>query len=312
LGVPGDNDGVGAGFVFERSLGQWSEQAKLLPSLGDRSGYSVALAGDGRTAILGSPGTNDDVGARFVFVRRFGVWKQEAELIGTGYDRSICVARIGGRAFSRWKHRCRRRVNDDTGNDGPVGAAWVFGRVHGEWRQEAKLVGTGFTNPPSQGEAVAIAADGNTVVVGGPADNGEVGAAWVFTRSYGAWSQQGPKLVGSNVIGGAALQGQRNAVALSGDGDTAVIGGFADDGDIGAAWVFTRDRGVWSEKAKLVGTGVVGDTTPEQGYSVAISGDGRTILSGAPFDGDGIGAAWVFGSQLRVRLAGEQGRSLAE
>jgi hypothetical protein len=46
------------------------------------------------------------------------------------------------------------------------------------------------------GESVALAADGNTALIGGGADNGNDGAAWVFTRSGGVWKQQGPKLTG--------------------------------------------------------------------------------------------------------------------
>ena len=63
-----------------------------------------------------------------------------------------------------------------------------------------------------------------------------VGAAWVFTRSGGVWSQQG-KLVGTGAIGPA---GQGSSVALSGDGSTAIIGGPLDNRSIGAAWVFTQ------------------------------------------------------------------------
>jgi hypothetical protein len=90
-------------------------------------------------------------------------------------------------------------------------------------------------------------------------------------------------------------------VSLSSDGNSAVIGGFADDNNLGAAWVFTRSHGVWTQKAKLVGTGAI---TPgslpggaEQGTSVAISGDGNTVLSGGPIDNDGVGAAWIFRQQ---------------
>ena len=43
--------------------------------------------------------------------------------------------------------------------------------------------------------------DGNTAIVGGPSDNSNIGAAWVYTRSGGVWSQQGPKLVGTGAVG---------------------------------------------------------------------------------------------------------------
>jgi hypothetical protein len=89
---------------------------------------------------------------------------------------------------------------------------------------------------------VAVSADGNTALSGGYADNGGniqqgVGAAWVFTRSAGIWAQEGSKLVGGGNIG-AAWQGF--SVALSGDGNTALVGGPNDNGDLGAAWVFVQ------------------------------------------------------------------------
>ena len=36
---------------------------------------------------------------------------------------------------------------------------------------------------------MALSADGSIVMVGGSNDNGGVGAAWMFTRSGGYWTQ---------------------------------------------------------------------------------------------------------------------------
>jgi hypothetical protein len=47
------------------------------------------------------------------------------------------------------------------------------------------------------------------------------GAVWVFTRTAGVWTQQGPKLVGSGAVGHAS---QGISVALSADGNTAMVG----------------------------------------------------------------------------------------
>src|SRR6202035_5409101 len=65
------------------------------------------------------------------------------------------------------------------------------------------------------------------------------------------FSQRGPKLGGTGAIG-AAEQGF--SVSLSGDGNTAIVGGYLDNGGAGAAWVYTRSGGVWSQQAKLVAT----------------------------------------------------------
>ena len=89
-------------------------------------------------------------------------------------------------------------------------------------QQGPKLVGTGAVGDADQGFSVAVSADGNTAIVGGPKDNAAAGAAWVFTRSGGVWSQQGSKLVGTGAVGAAA---QGCSVALSADGNTAIVGG---------------------------------------------------------------------------------------
>jgi hypothetical protein len=122
----------------------------------------------------------------------------------------------------------------------------------------------------AQGWSVALSADGNTATVGGPYDNSNTGAAWVYTRSNGVWTQQGPKLVGTGAVGNAE---QGFSVAQSGDGNTAIVGGPNDNPNpasgnsglvlgAGAAWIFTRSNGVWTQQgAKLVGTGRASMTT---------------------------------------------------
>src|SRR5581483_8693342 len=109
-----------------------------------------------------------------------------------------------------------------------IGAVWVFVRTGTTWAQQGeKLIGTGASGNAQQGTGVALSADGNTLLVGGSADNAGNGAAWVFTRSGSTWTQQGGKLVGSGNVGAA---GQGISVALSADGNTAALGGINDDG----------------------------------------------------------------------------------
>src|SRR5664280_2587384 len=176
------------------------------------------------------------------------------------------------------------------GDNAFAGAAWVFTRDEGVWSQQgSKLVGTGAAGVARFGKSVAVSGDGNTAIVGGPYDNFNTGAAWVFTRSAGVWSQQGNKLVGADAAGDAA---QGWSVAISADGNTAAVGGPSDDFNAGAAWVFTRSAGVWSQAGgKLAGTGAVG--AANQG-AVAISADATTVIAGGSYDDAKTGAAWVF------------------
>jgi large repetitive protein len=173
-----------------------------------------------------------------------------------------------------------------------IGGAWIYVRNGNTWTQQGgELIGTGGVGTPQQGASVAISGDGNTVVIGGPFDNGNAGAVWVFTRSAGEWTQQGSKLLGSGAAGGAN-QGQ--AVALSADGNTAIVGGPSNDGGDGGVWIFTRSGSAWSQQGgKLLGSGITGDNANEGG-AVAISGDGNTILFGSAFDNGNAGAFWFF------------------
>ena len=140
---------------------------------------------------------------------------------------------------------------------------------------------------------MALSADGNTALIGGPDDNGGVGAAWVFTRSAGVWTQQGAKLTGSGATGGPAVRRQRG-----------VVGGREHRADrrplrqrtlLGAAWVFTRTGGIWTQQGpKLTGTGLR-PAPASSATSVALSADGNTALIGGPFDNSVVsGRAWVF------------------
>ena len=109
-----------------------------------------------------------------------------------------------------------------------VGATWVFARSGTTWVQQGPLlVGSGAVGPSRQGRFVALSADGNTLAVGGENDNNGSGATWVFTRSGTAWTQQGPKLVGTGaVIPYGPYQGR--SVAWSADG-MSLYSGFTDN-----------------------------------------------------------------------------------
>ncbi len=276
-------------------------------------GISVALSADGNSAIVGGPGPNNadrdrsplvgPSGAAWVFTRSGGAWRQQGnKLVGTTSEYGGGLWSQGASVVGSARQGMSVALSAD-GNTAIVGgwgaeAAWVFICSAGVWTQQGKLVGTGAAGRARQGASVALSGDGNTAIVGGWSDNSKTGAAWVFTRSGGVWTQQGKKLVGTDAVG-SARQGM--SVALSADGNTAIVGGPADNpwdrsvpfglGAAGAAWVFTRSGGVWMQQGnKLVSTGAVGSA--RQGMSVALSADGNiAIVSGFADDG---GVASVF------------------
>jgi hypothetical protein len=114
-------------------------------------------------------------------------------------------------------------------------------------QQGYALVGTGAIGPANQGYSVSLSSDGNTAIVGGANDSGGFGAAWIFTRSSGLWAQQGNKLAGNGTCYDVCLQPQQGySVALSADGNTALMGAPGDVVSGGGAWVYVSTNGVWS------------------------------------------------------------------
>ena len=154
--------------------------------------------------------------------------------------------------------------------------------------EQAKLTASDAALGDSFGSSVAVS--GNTAVVGADGESSYAGAAYVFVASGVIWSEQ-QKLTASD---GAADHEFGSSVAIS--GDTAVIGSplagpsFSESG---AAHVFVRSGGIWSEQQKLTAS----DTAPgdEFGLSVAISGE--TVVVGAHLNDDAgsqSGSAYVF------------------
>ena len=144
---------------------------------------------------------------------------------------------------------------------------------------------------------VSVAISGDTLAVGAQfedsngnqSDNSapDTGAVYVFTRTGGVWTQQA-YLKASNTEAGDQF-----GVAVALAGDTLAVGALAEASEAtginhagnnnnapgsGAAYVFTRTGGVWSQQAYVKASNAGG----QFGYSVALAGD--TLAVGAPFE----------------------------
>lgn len=180
-------------------------------------------------------------------------------------------------------------LDDDAGNDS--GAAYVFTRSGTTWAEQAKLTAADGGSSDHFGYSVAI--DGDVAVVGAPQDDDRAlngGAAYVFTRSGGAWTQQA-KLT---AVDGGQVDNFGRAVAVR--GDTVLVGVLFDDdrgSNSGSAYVFTRSGTTWSQQAKLTAA----DGATGEAFGVAAALSGGTAVIGAPGDsdaGNASGAAFVF------------------
>jgi len=301
IGAYQDDDGgssSGSAYVYVRSGGVWTQQAKLTAAdaaANDYFGYSVAVSGD--TAVVGAylddrPNpVGADAGAAYVFVRTGGVWTQQAKLTAAsdaaaGDQFGYSVAVSGDTALVG-------SIHDTHQGGADAGSAYVFIRAGGVWTQQAKLTASDAAAGDLFGCSVAVS--GDTGVVGADSDDDagtSTGSAYVFVRTGGVWTQQA-KLIASEAAAGDLFGG---SVAMS--GNTAVVGArgenYAGAIDLGSAYVFVRTGGIWIEQARLTASdAAAGDNF---GISAAVSGD--SALVGAYLDdhagGISAGSAYSF------------------
>ena len=210
------------------------------PELRDDFGSSVSLSGEGNTWLIGDPTWESDELEGGSYVGR---------TLGSGCGAPSTALELEGHNDSGdlFGGSVALSANGEVGLIGGGHGAWVFMCWSG---QDEKLARRG---------PVALSANGSTALIGDA----------VFTRLGSTWTQQATLGCGESC---------GRDVALSSDGDTALIGGYEDNGAVGSAWVFTRSGRTWTEQAKLTGSGESG-----QGFgdSVALSSDGNTALIGA-------------------------------
>jgi hypothetical protein len=358
---------AGAVYVFTRQRDRWTQQAYVKPSnphTGAAFGHSVALSADGDTLAVaayweassatGVNGNQKDesipqAGAVYVFTRERGAWTQRAyikasntgeagtaDTFGEGDQFGFSLALSGdGRTLAVGAITEDSRAAGIDGNQKDnsatsAGAVYVFVRRGEDWAPQAYVKPANIDAGDMFGYAVSLSTDGNTLAVGSfdedgagrgvnpPPDNtsGGAGAAYVFTRTGGAWSQQA-YIKPSN---GETQDSFGVDVALSGDGATLLVGAldedctatgvnasgcgsdWNDDLSMGAAYVFVRGSAGWTEQAFLKPS----NTGPNDwfGSRLALSGDGNTAAIGASLED---GGARAVGGREDDDSAGEAG-----
>jgi len=174
------------------------------------------------------------------------------------------------------------------------GAAYVFERVNGSWRQEIELEPSTTLNFNLFGIAVAI--DGDRAVVG---SSGVREAAYVFERINGMWTEvatltpSNPSPIGFGVS--VELSGER--IVVGADRASMRFGP-----NTGLAYVFELDNGVWSEVATLSGAGLRSGS--RFGSEIALDGS-RALVSADGISGEetvfvfeGVSGRWMRQAEL--------------
>lgn len=318
--------GAGAVYVFARRGATWSQQAYVKssntggPVVGYQFGYSVSLSSDGSTLAVGqtsdpsnAPGINGDQkntsapdsGAVFVFTRDGDSWTQQAYVKAWNtVQRGVLFGYSVGLS-GNGDTMAVGTYDEDRGR----GAVYAFIRKDGKWAQQMRLTASNAEPGDSLGCSIGISDDGNTIIAGAfdedailpgiqppnsgaddePSDTSS-GAAYVFVRKDGKWSQQAYM---------KAFNTRENdqfgwALAISRDGDTIAVGSHLEDSgargingdmkdtageDSGAVYIYKRSGDSWEPAAYVKPS----NTKPaeEFGISVALSADGKMLAAGA-------------------------------
>jgi hypothetical protein len=216
-----------------------------------------------------------------------------------------------------------------------AGAVYVFTKAGGTWSQQAYIKASNAQASDLFGSALVLSGDGDTLAVGAPGEGSAAtdvggneiddcsagvpvncatnsGAAYVFTRTAGAWSQQA-YMKASNTEAGDRFGAE---LALSADGDTLAVAAIGEDSAAtgidspndtencttvgvhtncadgsGAVYVFTRLVNTWSHQSYIKASntrpstfneiGEVASTGENFGNALALSENGDTLAVGA-------------------------------
>ncbi len=310
-GDAGQGAEQGAAYVFVESGGTWTQQQELTASDGmayDSFGEAVAISGN--TLVVGAPyhtvGANGSQGAAYVFVQSGTTWTQQEELTsgdGQAYDSfGEAIAISGSTALvGAFEH--------PVGANGGQGAAYVFVQSGSTWTQQGELTASDGESYDYFGASVSVS--GSTALVGAQTHavgaNRYQGAAYVFVKSGGTWTQQ-QELTASD---GAADDSFGTSAFVS--GTTAAVGApshmVGANMRQGAAYVFVEgDGGAWTQQQELTASdgrahdSNFGESISVSGGTVVVGSYSKTLCSseqGAAYVYvEGMGGTWTQQQEL--------------
>jgi hypothetical protein len=324
---PSSDPNPGAVYVFELGGSGWVQAAKLTAPDGAANGlgWSVGISESGTTIVAGAPGPpsvsnpcdstegNLDKGQVYVYSMPGGGWSNMSSATATLTASDACVGDglgwsvgISGSTIVVGAPWGATVADENTPGYPPVpgqGEAYEYTMPVGGWKSMTQTALLTANNPSGYDVHFgwSVAASGETIVVGDPEQGvggqGDAGAAYVFAKPAGAWTNahQTAELSASDRNPG----NDRLATSVAISGDTIVVGApfhrVGADGVAGAAYVFVT-AGAWTNKTQNVELSASDGSEPDElGGAVAISG--TTIVAGAikhQVSATDQGAAYVF------------------
>ncbi len=254
---------------------------------------AVAFSADGNTLAVGALGKDNQSGTVYVFTRQGSSWSQKALIKapdaarGDYFGSALALSADGSTlavgayledSLSVGINGSRGSISENNSNRGAV---YVFTRSADAWTEQAYVKSSSTRSAEYFGGAVALSGNGNTLVVGATGERTggmDAGAAYVFTRSAGTWSQQS-FLKPSTALSGAHFGA---AVTVNGDGSTLAVGAPDEynGSDVGGSvYVFALGASTWSQLAALKASNTA--AFDAFGSAVALSGDGSRLAVGA-------------------------------
>jgi hypothetical protein len=254
----------------------------------DAFGVSVSLSGDGRTAIVGAPGTKSDSGSVSLFTRVGAEWNRQGPSIRDPHKTALDIF---GVSVALSTNGTTAVVGAPGIGLGPnAGSVSIVTRTGATWTQQGPSIpDPAHTAQDGFGNSVAISSDGNTALVGASAAGSDgAGSVSIYTRSGTTWTLQQTITDPAHTAGddfGAS-------VALSGDGNTALVGAAFANTFEGSVSIFTRSGAAWTLQRTI--TDSHGGFFDSFGSSVTLSENGNTALVGAPGVNASNGSVSVF------------------
>jgi hypothetical protein len=132
------------------------------------------------------------------------------------------------------------------------------------------------------GESLAMSADGTQLIVGEAGSNSEIVHFYTAPTGTGAWAHQQSMTAAQAGVPAGSDFGKN--LALSGNGNTLVIGAWVGTPCAGYAVVLSRSAGWWSVQSGLLSPTPAWDTDAKFGSGMAINDAGNRIAVGAHYD----------------------------